>query len=56
MFFAGNGFGYLVRSDTCAKGRPNDLGIDVLRQLCQEFGIKHTVLLETAVFMVQMVC
>ena len=47
---------YLVRGDTGAEGRTDHLGINVLGQFSQKFRVKYTVLLETAVFMVQVVC
>ena len=46
---------HLVRSNTSAECRPNHFRINILRQLRQEVGIKHTVLLETTVFVVQVV-
>lgn len=46
---------HLVRSDASTESRANDLGVDVLWQPRQVFGVQDAILLEASVFMVQVI-
>lgn len=46
---------HLVCSDAGTESRTNDLGVDVLGQRRQVFGVQDAILLEASVFMMQVI-